>query len=278
MPKKRKTIRIKRKKLKLKKSVKLTLAIILTIIVITFITTKFINYSKYQYKQLDPLANLPHHNYDFNLLTDTNGIKSYPNATLGIDVSSHQADIDFNKVKNDGIEFVFIRLGYRGYQSGIIHIDTKFKQNIENAKKAGLEVGIYFFSQAINEKEAIDEANFVIEHIKNIQLDLPIVYDLEKIDYDDNYRTKDLSNSQKSANALAFCGRLTHKGYNTMIYTNPDYAINDYNINDIMNYDIWLAQYNEQPTFDLMFKYWQFTDSGKVDGIDELVDLNLKFN
>ena len=264
----------KKRKIKYKN---LSIMIILLMIIIILITI-LLNKSKYQITSHNNIDNIPLHHYDIELLQNDNGLLSYPNATLGIDVSSHQGNIDFEKVKNDGIDFVFIRIGYRGYQSGNISLDEKFEENIINAKKAGLKVGVYFFSQAINEKEAIDEANFVLKHLKKYQLDLPIAYDLEKIDYDDNYRTKDLTAIEKSNIALAFCGRIEHQDQNVIIYTNPDLAYNHYDINALYNYDIWLANYIPQFNYPYDFKYWQFSEHGKVYGIDIDVDLNLMFN
>lgn len=251
---------------------------IILIIMIIILAILLINRNQYNITTHSNIDNIPLHNYDIELLQNDNGLLSYPNATLGIDVSSHQGTIDFEKVKNDGIDFVFIRIGYRGYANGILHLDDKFEENITNAKKAGLKVGVYFFSQAINEKEAIEEANFVLKHIKNYQLDLPIAYDLEKIDYDDNYRTKDLTPEEKSKIALAFCGRIEYQNIDVIIYTNPDLAYNHYDINALYNYDIWLANYTPKFNYPYAFKYWQFTEHGRVDGIDIEVDLDLMFN
>ncbi|MFI3283890.1 MAG: glycoside hydrolase family 25 protein [Erysipelotrichaceae bacterium] len=218
-----------------------------------------------------------------DILTDENGYKSYIDpetgitAKLGIDVSSHQGTIDWDKVADAGVEFAIIRVGYRGYSLGLLNLDSMFHENIQGAIDAGLEVGVYFFSQAISIDEAIDEANFVLEEIKDYDLQYPIVYDLEKIDYDD-YRTSDLTSEEKTDFAMAFCGRILNEGYEAMIYANLTWAMQQFELREIMNYPIWFAQYSNTPDFVHPFEIWQYTQSGVVDGISTSVDLNLDFS
>ena len=136
---------------------------------------------------------------------------------LGVDVSSYQRDVDWEKVKDAGYEFAFFRLGYRGYQLGGLHVDNTFYQNMENAGKAGLDLGVYFFSQAISEEEAIEEAYFVLNELKNYEVQLPVVYDPEFV-YADDSRTKDLASEQIMKNIKAFCDVIDNAGYETMLY------------------------------------------------------------
>ena len=192
----------------------------------------------------------------------------------GIDVSSHQKDIDFNKVREAGISFVYIRCGYRGYSEGIIHEDSYFKKNYEAAKKAGLMVGVYFFSQAIDEKEAIDEAYFVRDMIKGLDIDLSVAYDLESIDYDES-RIDDLEIAEKTSCAIAFASKIEEFGYQPMIYTNLEWANYHYDLKQIMNYDIWYAQYNDKPDFPYQYTIWQYTDKGSIYGITVETDVNM---
>ncbi|MCI5773308.1 MAG: glycoside hydrolase family 25 protein [Erysipelotrichaceae bacterium] len=277
MKKRRKIKKSKKLRLKAKYRKTLSLLSILTFIIIAFIM--IIPKNNYKFITKEELLSLPPSTLDPSLLTyGDNGIISYPQAQLGIDLSMHQSTVDFSLLKQQGIEFVFLRLGYRGYQSGELHLDKTFEKYYAEAKKYDLDVGVYFFSQAIDEKEAIEEANFVIKHLKNKTLDLPIAYDLEKIDYDENYRTKDLSIETKTQNALAFCGRLLYKDYQPMIYLNQDIANTFYDLEKIYNYDIWYAQYRSAPTYPYHYKYWQFSDKGKINGIKEEVDLNLRFH
>ena len=254
-------------------TVMFTIAIL---VIINALLDIFIRHN-YNYENKDNLLNLPK-TVIRNEYINGDNFKYYEDdkytSRLGIDVSAHQKDIDFNKVKNDGISFVFIRLGYRGYSEGHLNLDETFLDNYHKAKEAGLDVGVYFFSHAIDEKEAIDEAYFVRDNIKGLELDLPIVYDLEDIDYDTS-RLVDVSGEQRTKNAMAFAAKIEEFGYKPMIYTNLDWTINHYDLEQIMNYDIWYAQYSDYPDFKYYYEIWQYTDSGRVNGIDVPVDINM---
>ena len=207
------------------------------------------------------------------------GIPSYENSTLGIDVSSHQGKIDWEKVKEDDVEFVFLRAAWRGYGSkGILYNDAKFEENYIGAKNAGLKIGVYVFSQAINEAEAIEEANLVLELTKDKQIDLGYVYDLEDISYNEA-RTDYLSATQWTNNALAFLNVIDNAGKKGILYTNLNWYKTKYYMTRLYKYDVWLAQYNtKNPTFPLEYKVWQFSENGRVDGINTRVDMNIMFN
>ena len=153
--------------------------------------------------------------YDPAGFYEEGGFKRYKSAdtiaSVGVDVSSHQQDIDWELVAANGVEFAMIRVGYRGYTEGEIQPDDYFTQNIEGALAAGLDVGVYFFSQALDEKEAIDEANFVLESIKNYPLSYPVIFDWEDIQAD--ARTDGMDSVQLTKNALAFCSAIEKAGY-----------------------------------------------------------------
>lgn len=250
---------------------------IFTIIKLLFFPSVYYNYS---YNKVNDLAELALHDYDWTKLDNSSPYYHYEDdkyrSLVGIDISSHQEDVDFKKVKDSGVDFVYLRLGYRGYVNGKISIDKYFETNYKNAKEAGLQVGVYFFSQAIDEKEAMEEAFFTLENIVNKKIDLPIVYDLEEIDYDDS-RIKDISGEQRSNNAMSFIQKVTENGYEGMIYTNLYWSTEFFDLHQILNYDIWFAQYNDLPDFIYPFKIWQYSDSGIVDGINYPVDLNIMF-
>lgn len=227
---------------------------------------------------------LPLHQYDIKAIRKNElGHLSYTDpktgvkARHGIDVSSHQKEIDWAKVKAAGIEFAFIRVGYRGYESGKINLDEYFHANMKAATEQGIDVGVYFFSQAINDQEVIDEANFVLKEISGYKLSYPIAYDLEDIDAK-SFRTSELTPEEKTNFAMIFCGRIEKVGYKPMVYTNLTWATKYFDITDILNYDIWFAQYNHQPDFNFRFEIWQYTESGKIDGVNTPVDLNLDFS
>jgi len=150
------------------------------------------------------------HPYKWENLKQENGYLQYEDETyitkLGVDVSTYQGEIDWEAVKKQGIEFAIIRIGFRGYgESGKLVLDERYAENVENANKAGIQVGLYFFSQAINEEEAREEAKFILENIREKTIEYPICYDLEKIKYDDTARANNLSKEQRTKNAIAFC-------------------------------------------------------------------------
>lgn len=195
---------------------------------------------------------------------------------LGVDVSDHQGTIDWECVADDGIDFAFIRLGNRGYTEGHIYLDHQYYYNREKAAQAGLNVGVYFFSQARTEEEAREEAEFVLEHLGENELTYPVVYDLETME-DNGARANDLSKKQVSKNAEAFSSIIEQAGYDVMIYGNKG-DIDRYEKNIVTAHDIWFAEYDVSiPSGQFDFVMWQYTDSGIVDGISGAVDMNILF-
>jgi len=193
----------------------------------------------------------------------------------GIDVSSHQGDIDWDDVAESGVEFVFIRIAYRGYgEEGKLVCDEKFESNYEGAVSAGLKVGVYFFAQAINEDEAIEEAEFVLDILDGRSLDLPIIYDPESI-LDDDSRTDDVTGEQFTLNTIAFCDYIKEAGYDTGYYANMLWEAYELDMSLIDVDYIWYADYEDVPQTPYEFQFWQYSESGSVDGIDGVVDLDL---
>ena len=194
--------------------------------------------------------------------------------THGIDVSEWQKEIDWAKVKADGIQFAFIRVGYRGSSQGTLNDDTYFKQNLEGALAAGVEVGVYIFSQAITTKEAKEEAEYLLERIKDYNITFPVVLDYEFVS---DGRLKNANLSQKKATniCLEFCKTVSAAGYTPMVYANPDMLTNYLNAEDISNqYAIWLANYTTETSYTGKYDYWQYSSDGSVDGIEGSVDMN----
>ncbi|WP_276795078.1 glycoside hydrolase family 25 protein [Ruminococcus champanellensis] len=196
---------------------------------------------------------------------------------MGIDVSAHQGDIDWDKVKASGINFVFIRIGYRTYGGGDIMADSMFRQNYEGAKAAGLQVGVYFFSQAISEEEAVQEANFVVKQLQGCKLELPVTYDWELI-YDDTARTDNVPVDVLTDCCLAFSGVVEHAGYEPMIYQNKRTSLLKLDLPRLQGISFWLAEYGSIPTYYYDCQYWQYSCKGKVPGIEGDVDLNIRFS
>lgn len=198
-----------------------------------------------------------------NYKTDSNKI--------GIDISSHQGDVDFEALKNAGVEFVMIRVGYKKGTDGEYVLDTKFKDNIEGANKYGIKAGIYFYSYADSAKMARDDALWVLKQIKNYKIDLPVVFDWEEWRYFNEFN---LSFFNLNNLALEFIKTVEEKGYKGMLYSSKKYL--EY-IWDSSKYDIWLAQYNDTVTYEGKYSIWQVCDDGKVDGIKKAVDIDIMY-
>ena len=191
----------------------------------------------------------------------------------GIDVSYHQEDIDWPAVKAAGIEFAFIRVGYRGISEGQIHEDVKARENLAEAAAAGLQVGAYFFSQAITPEEAVEEAELTLQVIRDYSLDLPVVYDWEYVN--ESARTGAMESQTLQRCIDAFCERITRAGYEPMVYFNPDLCNTLLDLEQVAQYRFWLAMYSDRMNFPYQVEFWQYSDEGTVPGIKGKVDLNL---
>lgn len=195
----------------------------------------------------------------------------------GIDVSGYQGKIDWGKVKVSGIEFVIIRIGFRGYgQSGTLNLDKRFLENIKGAQAAGLDTGVYIFSQAINEAEAVEEAEFVLSNLDGYELQMPIVYDPESI-LDDVARTDNVTAEQFTKNSIAFCNRIKEAGFEPMIYSNMLWEAFNLNIEELRDYPFWYADYETLPQTPYAYTMWQYSSEGVVDGVSGAVDLDIQF-
>lgn len=194
----------------------------------------------------------------------------------GIDVSKFQGDIDWKQVAEDGVEFAFIRVGLRGYGSGKLVEDEYFEQNIKGALSAGIKVGVYFYTQAINEEELMEEANFVLEKIAPYKVELPVVFDVEKVS-GDNGRMNSLSLEERTNLTLLFCQTIENAGYKPMIYHNMEMSTLMLDLETLESYDKWFAYYNSDFYYPYEYAIWQYSDTGRVNGIKGNVDLNISF-
>lgn len=194
----------------------------------------------------------------------------------GIDVSKHQGEIDWAKVAADGVKFAFIRVGNRGYGTGAIVEDAQFEANIKGAISNGIQVGVYFFSQAINEEEAKEEAAFVLEKIAPYKVQCPVVIDVEKV-ADSEARMNQISLEQRTANTLVFLETVKAAGYEVMLYHNMEMGTVMLDMEQFEEYSKWFAYYNKEIYYPYVFDVWQYSDKGKVDGIAGDVDLNISF-
>ncbi len=196
----------------------------------------------------------------------------------GVDVSKYQEKIDWNKVAADGVEFAIIRLGFRGMgTNGTCELDPYFKQNIEGAKAAGIDVGVYFFTQAKTVEEAKEEARFVIDSLKGYDITWPVVFDTEEITSYAAARANALSIETRTACAKAFLEEIKAAGYTPMLYANTRWSILDLDLAQLSDYDFWYAYYGDDIYYPYQFSMWQYTSSGMVDGIKGKADLNISF-
>lgn len=194
--------------------------------------------------------------------------------SAGIDVSAHQGRIDWGQVRASGIEFAMIRCGFRGQTAGAIYEDAYFKTNISNAVKNGVKVGIYFYSTAVNETEALEEAAWVVETIKRYSITYPVAYDFEDFG---RYRCAGVSGSQATSNAITFLSYVSSKGYQPMMYANKNDISSRFERGRLSGYKFWLAHYTSATNYTGSYQMWQYTSSGSVPGISGRVDMNVAY-
>lgn len=236
----------------------------------------------YEGERYVPKFDYPLNEYDTEGFAEQNGFIQYPGAVLGVDVSEHQGDIDWQAVRGAGVEFAILRVGYRGMTEGGLNVDATFEQNYQGAVDAGLQVGVYFFSQAVSEEEAREEANFVLQTLNGRGLAYPVVFDWEtpipseELPAED-LRAYDISGEEVTRFALAFCQQIEKNGYTACVYTNKTMAYNTFNLEELKGYALWYAEYQPAPSLYYGFRLWQYSASGTVPGISGSVDLNLCF-
>lgn len=210
--------------------------------------------------------------------TESDGIVAYTGSAydtmLGVDVSFYQGDIDWQAVRNDGVEFAMIRCGYRGATEGKIYEDELFRQNIEGALAAGLRVGVYFFSQSVGAREAAEEAEFVTDLIADYDVSLPVAFDWEPLG---DTRTGAVNTNALTASAVVFCEMIADAGYEPAVYFYRQLAYLDYDLARLKDYTLWIGAPGASPDFYYAYDIWQFSYTGSIDGIDTDVDLNLYF-
>lgn len=219
----------------------------------------------------------------------SNDYTSHTGFLTGIDVSRHQGTIDWTKVKNDGIDFAFIKIAGRGYETGKLYYDTQYRANLSGAAAAGIKTGAYFFSQATTVQEAREEASMIIDALKGYKLTYPVVFDWETAE---GYRTySGISKSTMTEMAKTFCSMVEAAGYQAMIYANT-FDFERYNASTLTSsYGAWLARYPANyngnnrrfqvgdglPSLDYPYQIWQYSSTGRVNGISENVDMNVAF-
>ena len=195
--------------------------------------------------------------------------------SLGIDVSKYQKEIDWDVVAAEGVEFAIIRCGYRGMQTGALVEDPYFRANLEGAKKAGIKVGIYFFSQAVNPVEAVEEASMVLELLSGEKVDYPVFIDIEG--GGGTARADQIDADTRTLVCEYFCKTIKNAGYTPGIYSGRWYYYNKMHAEKLEKYTIWLAEYRDTPLYENRYDMWQYTSKGTVAGIEGYVDLNVSY-
>ncbi len=207
----------------------------------------------------------------YNFASD--GTLTMGSGTMGIDVSRWNGNIDWNAVKNSGVSYVIIRCGYRGSSQGTLIVDPMFQNNIRGATDAGLKVGVYFFTQAIDKVEAVEEASMVLDLIKNYRISYPVFLDVES----SGGRADGISKETRTEVCKTFCQTIQNGGYTAGIYANKTWLTEKIDPGQLGAYKIWLAQYASVPTYTGRYDMWQYMSTGKVSGITGNVDLNLSY-
>lgn len=221
--------------------------------------------------------------YDYTKLEDKAGLKRYMEngrkiSYVGVDISKDTGSVNFSGLKTAGVDYVMIRLGARGYSTGQITLDENFKENIEGAIAEGLGVGVYFYSQAITQEEAVQEADFVLQNLEPYRANIkyPVAFDME-FAANDEARIDGLSREDRTAIATAFLEAVRGRGYVPMLYGDKEWLIKEIDLAKLQDYDVWLAQDEDIPDYPYRYAMWQYTSTGVVNGIKGDANLNICF-
>lgn len=204
---------------------------------------------------------------------DDNGNKI---SHLGCDLSYHNQSVNWKELAEAGCEFVMLRCGYRGYTEGGLNKDEKFDEYAKKARQAGIDVGVYFFTQAVNEEEAVEEANYVLEIIEDYDITYPVAFDTEYInDEAARTNTQEISDELRSKICIAFCERIKEFGYYPIIYASENWMRRNMDLGMLADYEFWAPQYLEENDFLFDFSIWQYTEKGNIPGVKGEVDLDI---
>lgn len=238
----------------------------------------------YEGQRLVPDFDMALNSYDTEKFVEDGGVIRYEDgrAVAGVDVSEHQGAINWQQVKDAGFQFAILRVGFRGTTEGGLNVDAAFEQNYQGATAAGLDVGVYFFSQAVSQEEAREEAALVLETLDGRELAYPVAFDWEPPIPSESIPAEDLRAYNQdggtiTAAAQAFCQEVEQAGYTPCVYTNKHMAYNFFDLEALKDYALWYAEYQPAPSLYYDFRIWQYSASGAVPGIEGAVDLNICF-
>ncbi|MDE6389019.1 MAG: glycoside hydrolase family 25 protein [Lachnospiraceae bacterium] len=226
---------------------------------------------------------LTKNNYDFTKMEEKAGLKRYMEngkkiSFVGADISKQTGNVNFASLKAAGVDYVMIRLGGRGYSTGQITLDENFKENIEGAIAEGLDIGVYFYSQAISQEEANEEANFVVQNLEpyRAHIKYPVAFDMEFV-ANDEARIDGLSRDDRTKIATSFLEGVKVAGYVPMIYGDKEWLLKEIDLTKLQDYDVWLTQESDIPDYPYQYAMWQYSTKGVLNGIKGDANLNICF-
>lgn len=236
----------------------------------------------YDGKMTIPYFDIPTSTLKPDDFTENNGVVTYTegDSTVGIQVNSQKGEIDWTQVAQSGVDFAMVRVGWRQYDSGRIMLDETFEANIQGATAAGLPVGVYFFSKAITDAEAEEEATFVLEQIRDYQISYPVavIWEYDRKDdgtIDESRRTVRCNGDQVTGFIDTFCGKMSAAGYDTAYLCDKTMGYESLDLSRLSGYDMWYSEFQPAPSFRYAYTMWQYTDAGEVPGISQNVDITI---
>lgn len=220
---------------------------------------------------VDVNEEIPRNKYDLSNLKYKKPVMKYYEddkavSKCGVDISANQGEVDFDKLKSAGCDFVMIKVGARGYSSGKLVLDTEYEQNLKAAKKAGLDIGVYFCSQAITRSEAREEADELLDAISGYSVKYPVAFVMETV-VDDMARIESLDMTERTQIAKAFMNRIEDAGYQPMIYGDKEWLLTMVDMEELQEYDVWFAQDSDEPEYPYEFGMWQYDSDASIKGI-----------
>ena len=225
---------------------------------------------------------IPLYTYDFTNIKITNDQMEYfvdgeKCSWLGVDLSKKSGSVDFEALRANGIDFVMLRVGSRGYETGLLALDESFEENITNARKAGLEVGVTFFSQALDVEEAVEEAEFVISNLLAYEVNYPIAFDMEYI-ANDKARIDILDKEEKTQIAETFLRTVEGEGYRGILYGNTSWILGELVPDKILReFDVWVTDQAPVPDFPYQFRMWKYAVNQEIPGIENKASYVISF-
>jgi GH25 family lysozyme M1 (1,4-beta-N-acetylmuramidase)/Tfp pilus assembly protein PilV len=225
--------------------------------------------------------NIDRNTYDYSNLTSKTPLMTYSEdgktvSTCGVDISASLGEVDFSKLKSAGVDFVMIKIGARGYSSGNIVMDANYEDNLSAAKKAGLDIGVYFCSQAVTKAEAREEADAVLDAIDRYTIKYPVAFVMENVT-DDMARIEALDTSERTQLAKTFMDRVANSGYTPAIYGDLEWLMTYVDMSSLTDYDVWYAQDGSKPDYPYQFSMWQYSSNSTIKGIDTKAAMILSF-